>query len=142
MPRYRIYLLREPRVSSFREQAPHEGPLELRASYYEPSSEIEAPDVYEAWKLLQEAEVDERSFGVGDLLAEVAYAKARAAEHGIPLRQFVTDAVEEKLRGASTRGERPWLKLAGKLRDLRAETARINSLIEQEFEVIEEEDRI
>jgi hypothetical protein len=68
-------------------------------------------------------------------------AKAKAAEHGIPFRQFVTDAVEEKLRAEPGAGQRPWLKMAGKLRHLRKETARINALIEEEFEVIEPEDR-
>jgi len=71
MPRYRVYLLSEARVTGYREQAPREAPIELRASHYKPSSEIEAPGLYEAWKLLQEAEVEERSYGVGDLLGEV-----------------------------------------------------------------------
>jgi hypothetical protein len=65
-------------------------------------------------------------------------AKARAAELGIPLRQFVTEAVEEKLRGASTAEPKPWMKAAGALRHLRHETARINKLIEEEFEKIEQ----
>ena len=68
-------------------------------------------------------------------------AKAKAAERGIPFRQFVTGAVEEKLRAKPGDGSRPWLKMAGKLRHLRKETARINALIDQEFEVIEPEDR-
>lgn len=68
-------------------------------------------------------------------------AKARAAERGIPLRQFVTEAVEDKLRGAEDSERRPWLKMVGKLGHLREETARINKLIEEEFEVIEPEDR-
>lgn len=69
-------------------------------------------------------------------------AKAKAAERGMPLRQFVTDAVEEKLRAESGVGERPWLTMAGKLKHLRKETARINARIEQEFEAIEPEDRV
>ena len=68
-------------------------------------------------------------------------AKAKAAERGIPFRQFVTDAVQEKLRPEPRAGRRPWLKMAGKLRHLRKETARINALIDNEFEVIEPEDR-
>ncbi|MBI3698224.1 MAG: hypothetical protein HY238_25730 [Acidobacteria bacterium] len=67
-------------------------------------------------------------------------AKAIAAQQGIPLRQFVTEAVEEKVRTKSAGGEKPWLKLAGKLRHLRKETARINQLIEREFERIEPEE--
>jgi len=36
--------------------------------------------------------------------------------------------------------EKPWLKSFGKLRNLRAETARINAIFEEEFERIEPED--
>jgi len=66
-------------------------------------------------------------------------AKAKAAEQGIPLRQFVTDAVADKLRPDSF-GAKPWLKLAGRLRHLKRETARIDKLIEDEFERIEPEE--
>jgi hypothetical protein len=66
-------------------------------------------------------------------------AKARAAEQGIPLRQFVTEAVEDKLSGGAA-PEKPWMKLAGGLRHLRKETARISKLIEHEFETIDPED--
>lgn len=67
-------------------------------------------------------------------------AKARAAEQGIPLRRFVTEAVEEKLKSSLGAGKTPWTKHAGKLRHLRNETERINRLIEEEFEKIEPED--
>jgi hypothetical protein len=67
-------------------------------------------------------------------------AKANAAERGIPLRQFVTEAVEAKL-GADTIGYRPWIRMVGGLRHLRKETSRVNRLIEEEFERIEPEDR-
>jgi hypothetical protein len=68
-------------------------------------------------------------------------AKARAAELGIPLRQFVTEAVQEKIDTGSASGEKPWMKMAGGLRHLHRETARINRLIDEEFEKIEPEDR-
>jgi hypothetical protein len=68
-------------------------------------------------------------------------AKAKAAEQGIPLRQFVTEAVEEKLKTGRDAQSRPWMRAAGALRHLRHETARINKLIEEEFEKIEPEDR-
>jgi ribonuclease D len=64
-------------------------------------------------------------------------AKAKAAEQGIPLRQFVSDAVAEKLAAASPNRAKAILKLAGGLRHLRKESARINRLIEQEFEKVE-----
>jgi hypothetical protein len=64
-------------------------------------------------------------------------AKAMAAERGIPLRQFVGDAVAEKLAAKDPARDKPWMPLVGKLRHLRKETARINRLIEEEFERIE-----
>ena len=63
-------------------------------------------------------------------------AKSKAAERGIPLRQFVTEAVEDKLKNSST-PERPWMKHVGKLKHLHKETARIDQIIEEEFEQIE-----
>jgi hypothetical protein len=69
-------------------------------------------------------------------------AKARAAQRGIAFRQFVTEAVEAKLRSEADAGGRPWLALAGRLRRLSRENARIRALIEQEFETVEPEDRL
>jgi hypothetical protein len=69
-------------------------------------------------------------------------AKARAAEQGVSLRQFVTAAVEQKLKAEPPSGEKPWMKMAGGLRHLRKETRRIQRLIEGEFERIEPEDRV
>ena len=69
-------------------------------------------------------------------------AKSVAAERGIPLREFVTQAVKEKLAGTARGSEKSWMQGFGKLRRLRRETARINRLIEQEFEHVEPEDRL
>jgi len=66
-------------------------------------------------------------------------AKSLAAERGVPLRELVTEALAEKLR-VSGGSARPWLKSFGKLRSLRAETARIDAIVEEEFERIEPED--
>ena len=63
-------------------------------------------------------------------------AKARAAERGISLWQFVTDAVEEKLT-ADGPDSKPGMKMVRGLQHLRRETKRINRLIEEEFERIE-----
>ena len=71
--------------------------------------------------------------------ATLRKAKARAAERGIPLRQFVTEAVEDKLAAPAV-AEKPWMKSFGKLRHLHKETERINKIIEQAFEQIEPED--
>jgi hypothetical protein len=67
-------------------------------------------------------------------------AKARAAEQGIPLRQFVTEAVEQKL-DVRIVGAKPWMRMVGGLRHLRKETARINRRIHEEFEQVEPEDQ-
>lgn len=67
-------------------------------------------------------------------------AKAKAAEQNVPLRQFVSDAVAEKLAARPDGGQKARRRLAGKLRHLRSESARINRLMEQEFEKIEPEE--
>ena len=66
-------------------------------------------------------------------------AKSEAAQRGIPLRQFVTEAVEEKLKNCSRAKEKPWVKHLGKLDHLREETAEINRFIEETFENIDSE---
>jgi hypothetical protein len=67
-------------------------------------------------------------------------AKAKAAQVGIPFRQFVTEAVEEKLRAFEESDEKPWLTMFGGLRHLHAENVRIQKIIDEEFETIEPED--
>ena len=66
-------------------------------------------------------------------------AKSKAAEQGVPLRQFITEAVEEKLKASHTSGAKPWMKHVGKLRHLRRESKRVDRRIEQAFEQIETE---
>lgn len=71
-------------------------------------------------------------------------AKAKAAERGQALREFVTEALQEKLSGRSARSgadTSPWMKGFGRLRPLHRETARIQRVIDREFEVVEPEDR-
>ena len=65
-------------------------------------------------------------------------AKAKAAERGIPLRQFVTEAVEDKLR--EDKSEKPWMKSFGGLRHLHKENVRIQKIIDDEFEKIDPEE--
>lgn len=71
-------------------------------------------------------------------------AKARAALRGIPMRQFVTEALEEKIRGESLKGapvsSPPWMRGFGALADLAEENRRIDGLIAEEFGKIEPED--
>lgn len=66
-------------------------------------------------------------------------AKSAAAERGIPLRALVSEALADKLRNDNG-SSKPWMAAFGKLRHLRKETARINRIIEEEFEQIEPED--
>lgn len=66
-------------------------------------------------------------------------AKSAAAERGIPLREFVTEAVKDKLAANIKAGEKPWVKHMGKLKHLHRETERINRLLEEDFEKIDAE---
>ena len=66
-------------------------------------------------------------------------AKSKAAEQGIPLRQFVTEAVEDKLKTPPAAGQKPWIKHLGKLKNLHKETVRINKVIEEAFEELDPE---
>jgi hypothetical protein len=71
-------------------------------------------------------------------------AKASAAQRGQTLKQFVTEALDEKLAGGRDRGppgQPAWMHGFGKLRRLHKETARIQKRIDEEFETIEPEDR-
>jgi hypothetical protein len=67
-------------------------------------------------------------------------AKSVAAERGVALRVFVTEAVEEKLVAASRKEQKPWVRLGGGLKHLHKETARINGILQREFEQVEAED--
>lgn len=66
-------------------------------------------------------------------------AKSTAAERGISLREFVTEAVKEKLTASARTEEKPWVEHMGKLKHLHRETDRINQLIEEDFEKIDVE---
>jgi hypothetical protein len=66
-------------------------------------------------------------------------AKSKAAQEGIPLRQFVTEAVEDKLKNGSPAGEKPWMKHVGKLKHLHKEIDQLDQAIEDAFEKIDPE---
>jgi hypothetical protein len=71
-------------------------------------------------------------------------AKSKAAERGQPLKEFVAEALQEKLAakaGSVGAGEPPWMQGFGKLRRLHKETSRIQARIDESFEVVEPEDR-
>ena len=63
-------------------------------------------------------------------------AKSVAAERGISLREFVTEALKDKLSANAKTGEMPWVKHMGKLKHLRRDTEHINRLIEDDAERI------
>jgi hypothetical protein len=73
-------------------------------------------------------------------------AKATAAERGVPLKDLLTEAVREHLQrtaGDSSKDEPSapaWMKAFGGLRSLHKETQRINRVLQQEFEQIEEDE--
>jgi len=65
-------------------------------------------------------------------------AKARAAQEGVSLKEYVTLALREKL-GQTTghRDKKPWMKHFGSVAHLRKESRRIEKIIEEEFETID-----
>jgi hypothetical protein len=78
----------------------------------------------------------------------LAYFKALGDGYQIrinkALREFVADALWARLAAESdgTRsGEPKWMEGFGKLRRLRKETARIQGVIDEAFDVVEAEDR-
>jgi hypothetical protein len=71
-------------------------------------------------------------------------AKSKAAERSQTLKEFVSEALQEKLasrRGTTRSGEPEWMQGFGRLRHLHKETKRIEQRIHQAFEVVEPEDR-
>lgn len=66
-------------------------------------------------------------------------AKSEAAARGISLREFVALAINDKLGKSDRLNEKPWLKVVGKLKHLRRETARVDRVIENETERIDPE---
>ena len=64
-------------------------------------------------------------------------AKSVAAQRGIPLRQLVTEAVQEKLR--TTSQEKPWMQHVGRLKHLHKERKQIERRVEEAFERIDPE---
>ena len=64
--------------------------------------------------------------------------KAKAAQEGVSLKEYVTAALREKLKRSSDASDvRPWMRHFGALSHLRRETRRIEKRIEDEFETID-----
>jgi hypothetical protein len=66
-------------------------------------------------------------------------AKSVAAERGIPLRQFVTEAVQDKLNRPYGASPKPWMKHFAKLKQSRKEARQIEKRIEDAFEQVDPE---
>jgi len=70
-------------------------------------------------------------------------AKSKAAERGQTLKEFVTEALRDKLALNASKvppGQPEWMQGFGKLHRLRKETARIQARIDEAFEAIEPDD--
>jgi hypothetical protein len=67
-------------------------------------------------------------------------AKSVAAQRGIAFRELVSEALAEKLMLQGI-NDKPWMASFGKLKALRKESARIDRIINKEFDRIEPEDR-
>ncbi len=69
-------------------------------------------------------------------------AKAAAAKQGTSLKLLLTEALKERLRqrGSGSPPARPWMRAFGGLRDLHRETKRVERIIAEEFERIDEEE--
>jgi hypothetical protein len=67
-------------------------------------------------------------------------AKAHAAARGITLKQFLSEAVEQRLQLARSNRPPAWKKLLGGLAPLQKETAKVDRAIADEFEQLEDED--
>lgn len=70
--------------------------------------------------------------------------KATAARQGILMKQFIAEALREKLASSATGPEfKPWMRFAGCMGtdpELKAELDRIGKIIEEEFGQIDEDD--
>ena len=77
--------------------------------------------------------------------ATLRQAKSLAASRGMTLKQFFTDALEDKLRrcngdAAGREREAPWMAGFGALADLSDEHRRVGEAIAEEFETLAPED--
>ena len=71
-------------------------------------------------------------------------AKSSAAARGQSLKDFVAEALRDKLAPGSVPSASigpEWMQGFGKLKRLRRETVRVQASIDREFEVIEPEDQ-
>jgi metal-responsive CopG/Arc/MetJ family transcriptional regulator len=69
--------------------------------------------------------------------------KASAARQGMRLKDYVTEALQDKLAKRPTHAEKPWMKFAGIAAndpEMVAELRRIEQIVDENFGQIEEEE--
>jgi len=72
--------------------------------------------------------------------------KATAARRGVMMKQFIAEALQEKLAAPANPAEpdpKPWMKFFGCLAqtpEMKAELKRISAIIEEEFGQVDERD--
>ena len=69
--------------------------------------------------------------------------KATAARQGMRLKDYVTEALQDKLAKRPAQTKRPWMKFAGIAKNdpqVVAELKRIERIVDETFKQIEEED--
>lgn len=67
-------------------------------------------------------------------------AKFVAALRGQTLKEFVTEAMTEKMNATGTAPSRPWMKYFGAFKEQSAELRKIDVIIREEFERIDPEE--
>ncbi len=68
-------------------------------------------------------------------------AKAQAAAQGQTLPEFVAAAVKEKVEATPVRtAAKPWMKMAGALKEYSMELDQVDKLIAEEFERVNPDD--
>lgn len=69
--------------------------------------------------------------------------KATAARQGMRLKDYITEALQDKLTKRPNPTEKPWMKFAGIAAndpEMVAELMRLERIVEENFEQIEEEE--
>lgn len=69
--------------------------------------------------------------------------KATAARQGMRLKNYITEALQDKLTNRPNPAEKPWMKFAGIAAndpEVVAELMRLERIVEENFEQIEEEE--
>ena len=68
-------------------------------------------------------------------------AKSAAAKRGVSFRQFLTDAIDDRLnREEKTARQTPWMSHFGSLKLSKEDIGTFHKIIEQEFEVVDLKD--